>query len=218
MAEPLTLSRDQVRRIDQLAVDEFGLPGIVLMENASRQLADHAERMLRDMDRRHALVVAGGGNNGGDGFAAARHLDNRGFDVTIVRTKPADSYTGDARTNLDTCCAMGLNIVTEPVDGADLIVDGLLGTGLTSDVRGDAAEWIGWINRQPAAVLAIDTPSGLDCDTGEPLGCAVHADETVTFVALKKGFAQPGASAYTGVVHVADIGAPSALIARVAGE
>ena len=224
MTATTTLTREQVRRIDRIAVDRYRIPSIVLMENAARQLADQADAMLDAADGRAALVVCGGGNNGGDGLAAARHLRNRGRVVTVAILKPFDRYDGDARVNLDICLAMGMNLVPADADPVaalshvgpvDLVIDAVLGTGLSSQVKGSAVDVINWLNDQPAPILAADTPSGLDCDTGRPLGAAVRARRTVTFVAVKAGFTQPGADEYTGQVVVADIGAPPALIDEV---
>lgn len=218
MPQPLIFTREQVRRIDALAVERYRIPSIVLMENASRGLADVAGRMLGD--KRRVLICCGGGNNGGDGLAAARHLHNRGYEATIHLTRPADSYTGDALINLRICRAMKLPMLgaDTPLDqlpGADLLLDGLFGTGLTQPVRAPFDAIIQWMNRQPAPILAIDIPSGLDCDTGRPLGIAVKAAATVSFVGLKLGFLQPDSRDYTGQIHIADIGAPRELLQEI---
>ena len=203
------------------------MPAIVLMENASRGLALQALRMLGFPDHppgANVLIVCGGGNNGGDGLAAARHLHNAGAGCTIALTRPADRYTGDAATNLHIVQAMDLQIVDAADDPAgtlaglppaDLVLDGLLGTGLDRDVQPPLDAVIEFINRQPAPVLAIDIPSGLDCDTGRPRPAAVRAAATVTFVGAKQGFLEPGAGAYTGQVIVTDIGVPRELVAAL---
>ncbi|NBB84416.1 MAG: NAD(P)H-hydrate epimerase [Alphaproteobacteria bacterium] len=218
-------SREAVRQVDAAAVERYRIPGIVLMENAARQVADVAVPMLREPASARALVLCGGGNNGGDGLAAARHLHNRGVDVTVVLLKDRRRYTGDARTNLEICQAMSLRLsdaAGEPLealknlDPHDVIIDALLGTGLSTDVHARLARVIRWVNGQPSPVLAVDIPSGLDCDTGKPLGAAVRATRTITFVGIKKGFAQPGARDYTGQVTVADIGAPIELVDELA--
>lgn len=218
-------SRDTIREVDRLAIERYGIPGIVLMENASRGLADHAMRLLGRSDPpggANVLALAGAGNNGGDVLAAARHLHNAGVSVTLILLSPEAKYRGDARTNLDICRAMGLDI-TEAADGPvatlkalprpGLILDGLLGTGLSSEVREPAAEVIRWINEgQGAPVLAVDLPSGMDCDTGQPLGVCVAAEETVTFAGLKRGFFADGADQFTGDIRLVPIGAPRELI------
>ncbi|QNN21281.1 NAD(P)H-hydrate epimerase [Planctomycetales bacterium ZRK34] len=219
-------TREQIRAVDAEAISEYGIPGIVLMENASRGLALQALRMLgwphAKPDAR-VLIICGGGNNGGDGLAAARHLHNAGLEVGIVLTKPIDSYTGEAEINLNICRAMKLDLVAADKDPiatlndqppCHLILDGLLGTGLTSDVRAPLDEVIGWINQNPAPTLAIDIPSGLDCDTGKALGCAVRAAVTDTFVGIKQGFTAGAAHPYLGEVTVTDIGVPTALIEK----
>ena len=220
----LLFSREQVRAVDQAAKEQFHIPGIVLMENAARALAAHAKERLEQSRRRegHIVIVCGGGNNGGDGLAAARHLSNAGLSITIVLTKARDRYKGDAAVNLKICEAMNLPMIdaADDPDAAlarvpdhDVVLDGLLGTGLSSEVRGSAVRFIRWMNEgQDAPVLAIDIPSGLDCDTGEPLGEAVRAEETVTFVGWKRGFfSGESAHRYTGAVSVGDIGAPRVL-------
>ncbi len=212
------LTRDQVREVDRRAIQELGLPGIVLMENASRALAEAALEMLGGKQR--VLIVCGGGNNGGDGYAVGRHLHNRGMFVSILATKSVEELDGDAATNARVAAAMGLAIQSATPAAVraaevDLIIDALLGTGLTQPPREDAAGLIGAMNVHPAAVLAVDVPSGLDCDTGRPLGACVRADRTVTFVAEKAGFGEAAAREFLGEVTVGDIGVPSELIEAV---
>ncbi len=224
MSEPQVqreFSREAVREVDRRSIETFGIPGIVLMENAARGLALHALQMLGRSTSGSVLILCGGGNNGGDGFAAARHLHNQSVECTLVLLRPTDSYRGDAATNLKICQAMRLPIVEALEDPVAvlaglgehaLIMDGLLGTGLDREVGAPFDAVIEYVNQQVAPVLAIDIPSGLDCDTGQPRGTAIEADATVTFVGLKKGFRAPGADAYTGRVIVADIGAPRELV------
>lgn len=211
----LVFSREKIRAVDRRAVEEYGIPGIILMENAARGLVDHAMRILPNHGR--VLIVCGGGNNGGDGFAAARHLHNRGHSVRIVMTKRSDRYSGDAAANLTIAQKMNLTMIDgsdDPVAAlkqhadADLFLDGLLGTGLSKDVRSPLLETIQWMNEVDVPILAIDIPSGLDCDKGEPLGEAVRATQTVTFVGWKEGFLLPASRNYTGEIHVVDIGVP----------
>jgi len=219
--DPLVFTREAVRAVDRAAIADYHIPGIVLMENAARQLAGHAATMLPPDGR--ALILCGGGNNGGDGLAAARHLHNRHHAVTLVLLKAPGDYTGDAATNLRICQAMDLPIIHAADDplptlrdlpGHDLILDGLLGTGIASAVREPLSSVIEWINQRPEPVLAIDIPSGLDCDRGVPLGAAVRATATVTFVGFKRGFTETAAAEYTGTVTIADIAAPRAVIER----
>ncbi len=228
--EALVLTRAAVREVDRLAAEEFGLPSIVLMENAAIHCADVALDLLAQRPAGRALVVCGPGNNGGDGFAIARHLANQGTEAVIVLGGPREKYTGDAATNLGVAERMGIPI--EPFDASGgsvrawsqrhgrpaLVIDALLGTGLERPVREPIATLIASINelgRSRVAVLAVDLPSGLDCDTGEPLGDAVRATVTVTFVGLKRGFLALAAQPHVGDVVVADIGVPRALVERL---
>lgn len=213
------LDRESVRAVDRAAVEEYGIPGIVLMENAARGLAAQALQMLSSAQDSSptALIVCGSGNNGGDGYALGRHLHNAGIKTVFVKLGESRAGT-DAAINREICLKMGLPEV--PLDDigshadADLIVDAIFGTGLDRPVRGPAAEAIEWINGVSRPVLAVDVPSGLDCDTGEPLGMTVRVDCTVTFVAKKPGLITVAAKEYVGKVVVADIGAPIELVQR----
>lgn len=225
------LSREEVREVDRLAIEEFGLPGITLMENAGA----NAARLLESLGIDGPVAIAcGRGNNGGDGFVIARHLDAAGHTVRLLLAcNPADQR-GDAATNLRVAERSGLSITClaesdaaawqRELGGATWIVDALLGTGASGAPRGAVAAAITAINAareagreagRPVRVLAVDLPSGLDCDTGRPAGSCVRADVTATFVAPKAGFGQSSAAAFTGVVHVLGIGAPRAVLARV---
>jgi NAD(P)H-hydrate epimerase len=213
------LSREQVRNLDRIAVERYGIPGLILMENAGRGATDSLFRLLENLPERPVfVVVAGRGNNGGDGFVIARHLVNRGFEVNVAILGEPERFRGpgDAGVNFGIAERMGIPIfpVASPEEllphlaGAHVAVDAILGTGLSGEVRGLALDAIDALNALSRPVLAVDTPSGLDCDTGKPLGAAVHAEATVTFAAMKKGFLEPGADAYTGPVEVVDIGCP----------
>jgi NAD(P)H-hydrate epimerase len=216
----IRLTRAQVREIDRLATEKYHIPGIVLMENAARGAADVAMEMLAGVNDPSALIVCGGGNNGGDGLAIARHLHNRGVDVQIIQVWDTEPR-GDALTNLRIARAMGLKLGAcrdqEHFDARryQLGIDALFGTGLTRPVQGEAARVVDFMNRAGFAILAADIPSGLDCDTGEALGASVRATRTVTFVAEKTGFANPRAGDFLGKVTVADIGCPRDLIDQV---
>jgi NAD(P)H-hydrate epimerase len=220
------LTRAQVREIDRRATAEYGIPSIVLMENAARSAADVAMQMLDGIvpEREAASVdiLCGGGNNGGDGLAVARQLHNRGIHVQIIAAWTRD-LTGDAAINWQIIQAMKLPTV--PVEDADididagqtdLIIDALFGTGLTRPIGGTLATLIEKVlNPSTIPILAIDVPSGLDCDTGEPLGPCIRAMRTVTFVASKKGFDNPKARDYTGFISIGDIGVPPELVKAV---
>ena len=214
------LSREEVRGIDARALEAFKLPTIILMENAGRGAAS----WLSDKVGRGRVVVAcGPGNNGGDGGVVARHLDAWGFDVRLAWFADPSKLKGDAATQRDILerSEIPASILPDDApsdridavwDGADWLVDALLGTGLARPVGGLIARAIASMNRSNLPILALDLPSGLDADAGEPLGDAIRAAATATFVAPKLGFAAEGARAYTGEVVVIDIGAPRRLL------
>jgi NAD(P)H-hydrate epimerase len=215
-----SLTRDEVRDIDRRAIEELGLPGIVLMENAGRGAA---ELMIELGIDGLVTIVAGKGNNGGDGYVIARHLENRGFQVRVLLFADPKELTGDAATNYRVLRAAGTpirncfatNQVTdwkEELVGRTWIVDALLGTGTHGAVREPFLSVIEQINASRVRVLAVDLPSGLDCDIGEPLGACVRASHTATFVAPKRGFENPSSVTYTGEVHVIDNGVPRSLL------
>jgi NAD(P)H-hydrate epimerase len=221
MLPPLT--RQQVRNIDARAIADYGLPGIVLMENAGRGAA---ELLLELGIHGPVIICAGKGNNGGDGFVIARHLELHSVATSILLfCDPAD-LSGDAATNCRVAQAAGQSLVVlgaapQPDDlnlllaPADWIVDALLGTGTTGTIREPYLTAIAAINRAGKKVFAVDLPSGLDCDTGLSMGSCVRADHTATFVARKVGFDTPGASELTGEVHVIEIGVPRKLLSEI---
>lgn len=216
------LDRRGVREIDRLAVEEFAMPGVVLMENAARGVAQLALDMLRAADisdsRPRVAIVCGPGNNGGDGYAAARFLHNAGCDVALHPIAPTRAGS-DAAINDEICRRMGLSMTPleeSSLQRADLVLDAVLGTGLDRPVEGEPARTIAIINNAGKRVLAVDLPSGMDCDTGQPLGDCVRATRTATFVGIKKGFQQPDAQKLLGEVAVINIGVPIELIQRLA--
>ncbi|MDY0357131.1 MAG: NAD(P)H-hydrate epimerase [Sedimentisphaerales bacterium] len=214
------MSRDQVRSVDRWAIEQIGLPGIALMENAGRSCAEFILDRLGRKAICRICVFCGRGNNGGDGYVIARHLRNAGHAVCVVLCGDREKVRGDARINLDVLGALGEDVrrldpgsvdapalVAAMAQGADIVVDALFGTGLQGPLREDYRVLVEAINALDVPILAVDIPSGLDCDTGRPLGAAVRADWTVTFVAIKQGFvASAEAAQYTGQVHVASIG------------
>jgi len=233
--EPFTLTRKQVRELDRRAIDGFGVPGVVLMENAGRGCAELLMRL--NPDRAPTLILCGTGNNGGDGFVIARHLDNHGWPARIVNVQgepkgedgdvelglPPDAETNwriAARTKLDAWpeCRYIDPRSEAAVRGRGVtyregwIVDALFGTGLSRPLGSPFGQIVEDINASGSPVLAVDIPSGLDCDTGEPLGPTVRATHTATFVAPKRGFLNPASRDWTGEVHVIDIGAPRVLV------
>jgi len=216
------LSRAAVRAIDRRAIEEFGVPGVVLMENAGRGAAE----VLHALGVGGRVVICcGKGNNGGDGFVIARHLDNKAVPVHVWLFARPEELTGDAAIHYHIIARSGLPLTVAGADfdeaafraelgTATWVVDALFGTGLSGPVRPPFDRVIAAINACGRPVLAVDIPSGLDCDTGQPLGPTVRATHTVTFVAEKQGFAAPEARAWLGTVHVVDIGAPRVLLEK----
>ena len=212
------LTRDQVREIDRRSIEEFHIPGIVLMENAAIAATNVAMEMLGS--KRDALILCGGGNNGGDGLAIARHLHNRRVDVSLRLTIDPATYKGDAMINWNIVSAMKLPWQLANPDSiagckTSLVVDAIFGTGLSKAPRDPFSKLVEAIARNGAAVLAVDLPSGLDCDTGIPPGACVKATRTITFVAEKVGFANPTAKQYLGEVTVGSIGCPRELVEQL---
>lgn len=216
MSSPRFFSRADVRDYDRLADARFALPTRVLMETAGRGAAD---TWLRIGGVGPVVVCCGKGNNGGDGLVMARHLASRGVDTRVLLAVSPDQLSGASAENWRAIQALGRSAaviadfdadrVRADLKRAAWVVDALFGIGLTSPVRPPFDRWVEEINASGAKVLAIDVPSGLDADTGEPLGPTVRASHTVTFVAPKLGFANRSSVAWTGVVHVVDLGLPA---------
>ena len=216
----IVMSRAQVRQFDSWAINSLGIPGSVLMENAGRSCAEFIIARLSGKDNPGVCIFCGTGNNGGDGYVIARHLFNAGVRVQVVICGEMAKIMGDARVNLEIIEGMGLSVeqiemavdkldgqVRRFCEGCDILVDGLFGTGLKGEPYAEYVKLIECINGTGQEVIAIDIPSGLDCDRGVPLGTAIKASATVTFVAVKKGFeACAESSKYTGQVYVASVG------------
>jgi NAD(P)H-hydrate epimerase len=214
------LTREQSRAIDRRAIEDYGIPGIVLMENAGRGTVDVLERLGIDGP---VVILCGKGNNAGDGFVIARHLEIRGHACKVLLLAPPAELTGDAATNFAILEKTTVPIVEieSPGElgpharGTDWLVDAMLGTGARGAPRPPFDAAIDWMNAQPARKLAVDVPSGLDCDTGQPSAHTIRADHTCTFAAMKAGYLQPAAKEFTGTVHVCDIGVPPRLIDEI---
>jgi NAD(P)H-hydrate epimerase len=216
----LIMSRNEVRAFDAWAINELGIAGVVLMENAGRSCAELVKQELAGIDRPKVCIFCGTGNNGGDGFVIARHLLNDKIEVRVAICGDPSKIKGDAKINLDLLRSLGQSLeqfdltsaglntqVARITQGCTIIVDAIFGTGLQGRVREDYKNLIEAINAQGKPIIAVDIPSGLDCDTGMSLGAAIKAKSTVTFVAVKKGFAEnPDSARYTGDVYVASIG------------
>jgi NAD(P)H-hydrate epimerase len=224
--KPITLHRAQVREVDRRAIEEYGLSGLVLMENAGRGVADV---LCRLGIAGPVVICCGKGTNGGDGFVTARHLDLRGHPVRVLVWADAEEIRGDAGVNFQILRKCGVSVEIFPAGhdpdrlaaalaGAAWIVDALLGTGARGEPHPPLDRVIDELNAAPLPRLAVDLPSGLDCDTGEPARHTIRAQHTCTFVAAKPGFFAPGAERYTGEIHVLDIGAPRKLVEEIGGR
>jgi len=229
-----TFSREAVRALDRAAADELGIPGIVLMENAAAAVEEIALTLLAGAGCADpgVLVCCGPGNNGGDGLAAARRLAGRGVRATVLLCALRDRFAGDALTNLRIAERIGLRLfdldprgpeaslsaVLDATGSPAMIIDALLGTGLDRPIAPPlttVVRWMQTLRSQGAMVLAVDIPSGLDCDSGAPIGdAAVRADMTVTLAGRKRGFDNPDSRAWTGEVVIGDIGVPPSLLRR----
>ena len=216
----MILTRQQVRNVDRRAIEEFGMSGLVLMENAGRGCA----HVLRRLGVRGPVVIAcGKGNNAGDGFVIARHLDLRRIPVIVLLYFDPAEFSGDAAVNFRIVERSGIEIrdCRQPtnalsyIPGAEWIVDALLGTGSSGPPRPPLEEAIRLLNAESGKKLAIDLPSGLDCDSGIATEPTFRADHTCTFVGPKIGFSNPAASAFLGQVHVVDIGVPRKLLEEI---
>ncbi|MGC1275333.1 MAG: NAD(P)H-hydrate epimerase [Planctomycetaceae bacterium] len=230
MQPSASLTRDEVRRVDAIAVEKYGLPGIVLMENAGRNAAE----LLRSLGSAGPVTICcGAGNNGGDGFVIARHLEIAGIAVKVLLFTDPTRLRGDAAINYGVLEKSGTSlrvlnreidhdVLTSELAGSAWLVDALLGTGATGLPRSPCDAVIRAMNTAANAgvkVLAVDLPSGLDSDAGEPFrddagrfGPCVKADVTATFVARKVGFDKASAREFTGDVIVIDIGVPRKVV------
>jgi NAD(P)H-hydrate epimerase len=214
---------EEMRRADRRATERYGVPSLLLMENAGRGAVDAIERVLGPVGNRRVAVVSGKGNNGGDGFVVARHLLGRGARVSAWLVGRADEVRGDARVNLDALQSAGERVAEAPdaagdalsrlraeLGDADLVVDALLGTGVRGPAAGAVAAAIEAINAAGRPVCSLDLPSGLPSDGESPTGPTVRARATVTFGLPKLGLILPEGAAYAGRVEIADLGIPRA--------
>jgi hydroxyethylthiazole kinase-like uncharacterized protein yjeF len=209
----------EMAAMDQSTIEGVGIPGVVLMENAGRGACEVMWRRFPDLAGKRVLVLAGGGNNGGDGFVIARHLWQRRVQVDVCCLRKSADYRGDARINLDIVKKLGVPVTVmadvadlpqlrERLAAAELVVDAILGTGLNAPVRGFYRNVIELVNELGRPVFAVDLPSGLDATTGLPLGACVRATATATFGLAKIGqLVTPGCS-FVGHLEVVDIGLP----------
>jgi ADP-dependent NAD(P)H-hydrate dehydratase / NAD(P)H-hydrate epimerase len=222
----IAITAETMRAIEKQAIEEFGISGLQLMEAAGQRSVEVIESIASNARNRQILILAGKGNNGGDGFVIARLLQQNGWAVKTCILSERSQISGDAAVNLDRlppgsvtfCCSEEqLQDCRDEISESAMIVDALLGTGINSNISGIYAQAIKIINGSGVPVLSVDIPSGVHASTGAILGTAVKADFTVTFAFAKMGHIFfPGAS-YSGDLTVSDIGIPEAVMKQVCG-
>jgi len=212
----LLLTAREMQEMDRMTIDEVGIPGLLLMEHAGMAVAERVLEMLKEAGGEHVFIFCGRGNNGGDGFVAARFLFGLGCSVSVLLAGDPEKISGDALINYRALKGLGIDMIPLQSDQdlsraahPDLIVDALLGTGISGDVTGFTTGIIDWINHAGVPVLSVDVPSGLHCDNGQVAGVCITADATVTFGHYKRGLVIPPGRDLAGCVDVADIGIPS---------
>lgn len=222
------LNSAQMREADRRAIEEIGIPSLVLMENAGRQAVAAMEAMYNDLSERQVAVLCGRGNNGGDGFVVARTLMQRDIDVSVFLIGRVSDVRGDARVNLEILGRLGLTVV-EIADGqawelhfseisdCTLIVDAIFGTGLNAPLSGLMETVVADVNGSGIPVVSIDLPSGLTADSAEPIGKSIEAALTITLAAPKLPLVLPPAETRAGDIVIADIGIPSELLDTIEG-
>lgn len=215
-----SISTTQMREVDRLMVEVYGIELLQMMENAGRSLALLARRMLGDdVADRPVVVLAGRGANGGGGLAAARHLLNWGAWVQVVCSYPPDGYKGVPAHQLRILKAMGAPLAWAEegweLPPTDLLIDAIIGYGLRGDPRGPARNLIQLANSSTAPILSLDTPSGVDTGTGRVFEPHIQATATLTLALPKDGFRQPEAAAACGALYLADISVPPALYEQI---
>jgi NAD(P)H-hydrate epimerase len=222
------LNASQMRDADRRAIEEIGLPSLVLMENAGRQTVAAIEAIYADLSERHVGVLCGRGNNGGDGFVVARTLAQRDVDVSVFLIGRVSDVRGDARTNLEILGRLGMTVVEvadsqawelhfSEVTDCTLIVDAIFGTGLNAPLSGLIESVVADVNASGIPVVAIDLPSGLSADSHEAIGPCIDAGLTVTLAAPKLPLVLPPAETHAGDIVIADIGIPAEVIESLEG-
>ncbi len=222
------LNAAQMREADRRTIEDIGIPSLVLMENAGRQVVAAMEAIHTDLSERQVAVLCGRGNNGGDGFVVARTLVQRGVDVSVFLIGRVSDVRGDARTNLEVLGHLGITVIEigdsqawelhlSEVRDCTLIVDAIFGTGLNAPVSGLIESVITDVNASGIPVVSIDLPSGLSADSCDPIGESIEAGTTVTLGAPKLPLVLPPAETRAGDIVIADIGIPSEVIDSLDG-
>jgi NAD(P)H-hydrate epimerase len=214
---------EQMQELDRKAIEAYRIPGIVLMENAGRGATEVISNTFPDFQKMKIAIVAGKGNNGGDGFVIARYLLNRRISVKVYLLADSKGLRGDAETNFQIFQRMKGEVISVPsskdyqkvkkeLEKFDLLIDAIFGTGLDAEVRGYYREVIDHLNTLQKPIVAIDIPSGLDANTGKPFGTAVRASLTITFGLPKIGHVISPGLDYVGKLKLVDIGLPKKLV------
>jgi NAD(P)H-hydrate epimerase len=216
----------EIRKLDQQATELYNIPSIVLMENAAIGVVDFISQLSNEIKINNVLIFVGHGNNGGDGFAIARHLTNRNYNVCVVMVGNVEKLSGDAKINFNILLKMSdteenLSVIVNPTshnklkfvfnEPFDLIVDALLGTGLNSEIRKPYLNAIEWMNKYKAVKIAVDIPTGLSSDNGKILGSAFKSDYTLTMGLPKVGLFINDGPAVAGEIEIVDISYPASL-------
>ena len=220
------VTASEMQEMDRKTIESFGIPGRVLMENAGRGATRILFKRFSGLSDKKVGVIAGRGNNGGDGFVIARYLAQKGIRVSVYLLATSSLVKGDAAANLKLLAPLNIPVIEIPDQNLflknkssmlnqDIWVDAILGTGLKSDVKGYFKEIIEFINSLNRPVFAVDIPSGLNSDTGQPCGASIRAHTTATFAFAKTGHLLfPGAD-YTGNLEIIDIGIPPYIAERI---
>ena len=222
------LNAAQMREADRATINDVGIPSIVLMENAGRQVVAALESLYDDLAERRVAIVAGKGNNGGDGFVVARTLYQRGVETSVFLVGRVAEVKGDARTNLDILGRLGITVVEVADESAwelhfsevsphDLVIDAMFGTGLSTPLQGLHQTVVADLNASGIPIVSIDLPSGMSADTPELIGDCIEASVTVTLGAPKLPLVLPPAEQKSGEVVIADIGIPTGVVEQVEG-
>ncbi|MCA8987489.1 MAG: NAD(P)H-hydrate epimerase [Planctomycetaceae bacterium] len=214
MPRPVSLTARQARKVDQIAIEQFRIPSLILMENAGRGCAEWIVQHCLGPD---VLIVCGKGNNGGDGFVIARHLQLLGWKPSVWTLFSSEAFSNDALVNYQILSSLAIPVtqidpsssevsLSGQLQGFSLIIDALLGTGIRGEVQDPYASLIGMLNRSQIPICAVDLPSGVDCDSGQECGIAIHAKWTVSFVAPKQGLLKAPGKQLAGELAVVQIG------------
>jgi len=223
------VTADEMRMLDSAAINEYGIPGVVLMENAGRRVVEVVRQVLGDARGKVVTIFCGKGSNGGDGLVVARHLLNMGAEVKLMLLANVDEISGDARINLDIWRKMGqkiyaihhgdgINIVRLVLMNTDLIVDAIYGTGFRGKMNDKMGRVVELLNESGKSIVAVDVPSGLNAGTGQVGGPCIQAAHTVTFGLPKLGLILEPGSDFAGELHIADISIPPVVIEKLAPQ